>query len=64
MKRTDDYKAKLELWAEEGRVVPMPRATGFPPFGCCRFSSASEMNVWKKEFLAETARNGGVQWTN
>ena len=64
MKRTDDYRAKLELWAEEGRVVRMPRAVGFPAFGSRRFSSGAEMNAWKKELLAETARRGGVRWTN
>jgi hypothetical protein len=40
----------------------MPRATGFPRFGCRRFSSGAEMNAWKKEFLAENARQGGVRW--
>lgn len=64
MKKTDDYKAKLEMWAREERVVPLPRATGFPVFGCRRFSSGAEMNEWKKELLAETARHGGVKWTN
>ena len=64
MKRTDDHKAKLEMWAEEGRVVPMPCAVGFPDFGSRRFSSGAEMNAWKKELLAETAKRGGVQWTN
>jgi len=64
MKITNDYKAKLEIWAAEGRAVPMPRANGFPRFGCRRFSSGAEMNAWKKELLAETARRGGVQWTN
>jgi hypothetical protein len=64
MKIANDYKAKLEIWAAEGRAVAMPRATGFPRFGCQRFSSGAEMNAWKKELLAETARQGGVQWTN
>jgi len=64
MKIADDYKAKLEIWAAEGRVVAMPHATGLPHFGSRRFSSGAEMNAWKKEFLAETARRGGVRWTN
>ena len=64
MKIADNYKAKLEIWAAEGRVVAMPRATGFPRFSCQRFSSGAEMNAWKKELLAETARQGGVRWTN
>ena len=63
MKRTDDYKAKLKMWAAEGRVVACPKAVGLPRFGSRRFSSGAEMNAWKKEFLAEIARNGGVQWT-
>ncbi len=33
MKKSNDYKAKLELWAADGRVVRMPRAVGFPAFG-------------------------------
>ena len=64
MKITDDYKAKLEFWARKNQVVALPKATGFPPFGSRRFSSGEEMNAWKKEFLAETARRGGVKWTN
>ena len=64
MKKNNDYKAKLELWAAEGRVARMPRAVGFPEFGSQRFSSGAEMNAWKKELLTETARRGGVRWTN
>lgn len=64
MKKTDDYRAKLQLWASEGRVAACPKAVGLPRFGSRRFSSGAEMNAWKKELLAETARNGGVQWTN
>ena len=64
MKKTDDYRAKLKFWAAENRVVSFPKASGFPEFGSRRFSSAAEMNAWKKELLAETARRGGVQWTN
>jgi hypothetical protein len=64
MKATDDRLAKYKIWAAESRVVRMPKAEGFPSFGCQRFSSAAEMNAWKKELLAETARRGGVRWTN
>jgi hypothetical protein len=59
----DSYTAKLRLWAAEARVVGFPKATGFPQFGCRRFSSGDEMNRWKKELLAETTRQGGVKWT-
>ncbi len=63
MKSTDNYKIKLKIWADENRVVGLPKAIGFPKFGCQRFASGDEMNAWKKELLAETARSGGVQWT-
>jgi len=63
MKITDDYKAKLKMWASDGRVVSCPAAVGIPKFESRRFSSGAEMNAWKKELLAEMARRGGVQWT-
>lgn len=63
-KKTDDYRAKFQLWASEDRVVACPKAVGLPRFGSRRFSSAKEMNAWKKELLEETARQGGVKWTN
>lgn len=64
MKKTDDFNAKLELWAAENRIIGFPIATGFPEFKCQRFSSGDDMNAWKTELLAETARRGGVKWTN
>ena len=63
MKINNDYNAKLKIWASDYRVVTLPKAVGFPEFSCKRFSSGSEMNAWKKELLAETARMGGVKWT-
>lgn len=62
MKINNDYKAKLKIWASDNRIISLPKAVGFPEFSCKRFSSGSEMNAWKKELLAETARRGGVQW--
>jgi hypothetical protein len=63
MKFTDDYDAKLEIWAREGKVHPLPRAVGLPRFGARRFNSHEEMNAWKRDLLDEIASNGGVQWT-
>ncbi len=62
MKITDDYNAKLKMWANNKRVVSLPRMVGIPKFGCRRFSSGDEMNAWKKELLSEIARKGGVGW--
>jgi hypothetical protein len=63
MKRTDDYRAKYELWARAGKVCPLPKVSGLPRFGSRRFCSYAEMNQWKQEFLAAIARQGGVRWT-
>lgn len=63
MKIKNDYKAKLKIWAVEAKVVSLPKAVGFPTFSCRRFSSGDEMNVWKKNMLAEIARRGGLRWT-
>jgi len=64
VKITDDYNAKLKIWAQEARVVAMPSPKGIPTFTCQRFSSGAEMNAWKKELLKKIAKQGGVQWTN
>jgi len=63
MKIANDYKAKVKIWASESRVTALPKAVGFPDFGCRRFASGDEMNAWKKEMPAEIARRGGLQWT-
>ncbi len=63
MKYSDDYKAKLNIWAKDACVYSLPKVTRLPQFGSQRFSSYAEMNAWKKDFLARIARNGGVEWT-
>jgi len=62
MKATDNYKAKMEIWARENRVMATPKAEGLPHFSCRRFSSASDMNAWKRQLLSDVAKRGGVQW--
>jgi len=42
----------------------MPKATDWPPFSAKKFSSYQEMNEWKKQYLLEIARHGGLKWTN
>ena len=64
MKYSDDYHAKLRLWAAEARVYPLPKMTGLPRFRSRKFSSYEEMNAWKRELIMEIARQGGVRWTN
>ena len=64
MKTSDDYKAKLRLWALRPRVVALPRLEGLPRFGAKKFKSYDEMNAWKRELLKEIAAKGGCRWTS
>ena len=63
MKITDDYGAKLEIWAREGKVVRVPRITNLPKFGHHRFNSYAELNAWKQSLLDELLKQGGAKWT-
>jgi hypothetical protein len=59
MKSTDDYEAKIRLWAQNPRVAPLPAGQALPKFGARKFSSHAEMNCWKDELLRRLAREGG-----
>lgn len=63
MKVTDDYGAKLDLWARAGKAVRMPRIDNLPYFGHRRFNSYEELNAWKKWLRDQLAEKGGARWT-
>lgn len=56
MKITDDYKAKIRLWAAKPQVVPASPPTHIPNFKSRKFSSHAEMNEWKQSVLRELAK--------
>ena len=62
MKITDDYRAKLRLWARHPRVSSAGSVPDLPYFGCVRFNSYHDMNEWKKEYIRALARRGGYKW--
>lgn len=62
MKFTDQYDAKLEIWARECRVHPLPGVPDLPRFRSMKFRSHAEMNAWKQELLERLAADGGVRW--
>ncbi len=62
MKRSDDYSAKLEMWAAEPRVYPLPQIVRLPRFKAMKFKSHAEMNAWKQQLLDRIASQGGVRW--
>lgn len=55
MKITDDYKAKVRLWAANPQVVPPLPGPKFPPFRSQKFKSHAEMNAWKESMLRKLA---------
>jgi hypothetical protein len=55
MKFTDDYKAKIRIWAAEQRVVPLLPGPKVPPFKKQSFSNHAEMNAWKRQLLKKMA---------
>jgi hypothetical protein len=63
MKSTDDYAAKLELWARQKKPVRLPRIANLPRFGHRRFNSYEELNAWKQSLRDQLAAQGGAQWT-
>ncbi len=63
MKITDNYEAKISLWARESKVYRMPKLANLPPFGCRRFDSYEALHVWKQSLLNELLKQGGAKWT-
>jgi hypothetical protein len=57
MKASDDYRAKIRMWAAAPRVVPPAPGPRLPPFRAQRFASHEAMNRWKAELLRELARS-------
>ena len=63
MKISDNYNAKIDLWAREGKVVSIPRIANLPQFGHRRFNSYEELRQWKQTMLDDLAKLGGAVWT-
>ena len=56
MKLTDDYGAKIRLWAADQKVWPAQDSLLLPKFPPQKFQSHREMNQWKEEYLLRIAR--------
>ncbi len=56
MKITDDYKAKIKLWAENPQVVPDSPPKNIPKFHSKRFNTYAEFNAWKRSLLHKFAK--------
>ena len=58
----DIRKRKIELWLANPPEIKFPVPCNLPPFSKKSFRNYDEMNEWKREYLQEIARNGGIQW--
>lgn len=56
MKISDDYNAKLRIWAANPTVIPAPAAVRIPGFKSRRFASHAEMNQWKASVFRKLAQ--------
>ena len=63
MKISDDYSAKLDIWARNPKVCAVPRIGNLPRFRSKKFRTYEEMNAWKRALIEQIALNGGVKWT-
>jgi len=59
MKISDDYKAKIRLWASNPKVIALPKGPLIPKFSPQRFDSHEAMNRWKRELILRMARESG-----
>lgn len=58
-KLTDDYTAKIRLWAANPRIWPLPPGPPIPRFSPQKFNSYEEMNEWKKNLILQIAASCG-----
>ncbi len=63
VKFTDDYKAKIRIWAQESKVYPLPPVKKLPRIKSRKFNSYEEFNAWKSEFLRQCAASEETEWT-
>ena len=56
MKISDDYQAKVRLWASKPTVVALPSGPPLPKFAAQKFRNHEEMNQWKQSLLRKLAR--------
>jgi hypothetical protein len=61
MKISDDYLAKIRMWARNPQVIPLPPGPPIPKFPPQRFRTHEEMNRWKEELLRQMARAASKQ---
>ena len=60
----DIRKAKFELWLKNPPEMKFPEPVNLPKFTKKSFRNYEEMNAWKREYLLEIARQGGIKWKN
>ena len=59
----DNYQAKYVIWARQPALHRIPKPINLPPFESRKFANYEEFNEWKRNYLVQIARQGGVQWS-
>jgi hypothetical protein len=57
VKISDDYRAKVRLWAMRPAVVALPPGPTLPGFTAQKFQTHVELNQWKKSRLRKLAQS-------
>ena len=63
VKYTDDYEAKIRIWARESKVYPLPPVKKLPRIRSRKFNSYEEFNRWKTDLLKKCAASEETEWT-
>lgn len=56
MKISDNYQAKVKLWASSPQVTVLPYVFRIPNFRSRKFSSYEEFNAWKRGVMLACAK--------
>ena len=58
----DIREQKIRLGLKHPPEMKFPVPLNLPKFSKKSFRNYEEMNAWKREYLKEIARQGGIRW--
>jgi hypothetical protein len=58
----NEREIKFLMWIKNPPKIKFPVPLNLPKFSKKSFRNYEEMNNWKREYLQEIARAGGIKW--